>query len=789
MTQPAVVTAAAGMDILCHALESYTARRYTVVRQEAAGAAGALLRRQPDLRHVVGEGAVAAGRRLPARRCTTATTPRRATQMALAATFAGLGFGNAGVHIPHANAYPIAGRVRDFRPEGYPHDEPMVPHGMAVSLTAPEAFRFTFEASPERHLRAAPAARARPRVRRTRRACPTVLAALMRDIGIPNGLGRGRLRRGRRRRPGRGLAEAAAAAGHRPARGDRRGPGRHLPRLARALVTAGADLVEALRRAGVADVDASTLARAMYASDASLYRVRPAGRRPPPARRRGRRGARGRAARPASPLTMRGAGTSIAGNAVGPGIVVDTSGTSTGCSRSTRRRAPPRVQPGVVHAALQRAVAPHGLRFGPDPSTHTRCTDRRDDRQQRLRLAGARLRPHRRQRRRRCACCSATARRSRPGAGPARRRGRRLNALVDEHLGTVRTEFGRFGRQVSRLLAASTCCPSGADVRPLPGRHRGHPRPGPRRHRGAGRRTPGRARAGGARLPDDGRGRGRGARRCSPHGLTACEGLDSADRRRGRAAGRAVPALPRGRRLAVRRGRRRRPPARSPRRPRAWSPRRGALAHRVVTDPAEAAALWRIREDGAGLAARTPAHARRTPAGRTPPSRPRGSAPTCATSTALLREHGLDGVPYGHFGDGCVHVRIDFGFDDAGGRPLPGVPRPTPRSLVRTLRRLAVRRARRRPGPLRAAAADVLRRVARRCSPRSSAIFDPDNLLNPGVLVDPAPLDADLRLARAASPGPHRAAARPRRRLARRRRAPLHRRRQVPGRQHRHRAA
>ena len=76
-------------------------------------------------------------------------------QMALAATFAGLGFGNAGVHIPHANAYPIAGRVRDFHPDGYPDDEPMVPHGMSVSLTAPEAFRFTFDASPERHLRAA----------------------------------------------------------------------------------------------------------------------------------------------------------------------------------------------------------------------------------------------------------------------------------------------------------------------------------------------------------------------------------------------------------------------------------------------------------------------------------------------------------------------------------------------------------------------------------------------------------------------------------------------------------
>jgi hydroxyacid-oxoacid transhydrogenase len=107
-------------------------------------------------------------------------------QMALAATFAGLGFGNAGVHIPHANAYPVAGRVREFRPEGYPPDEPIVPHGMAVSLTAPEAFRFTYDAAPERHQRVAtlldPDAGTGPDV------LPGVLATLMRDVGLPSGL-------------------------------------------------------------------------------------------------------------------------------------------------------------------------------------------------------------------------------------------------------------------------------------------------------------------------------------------------------------------------------------------------------------------------------------------------------------------------------------------------------------------------------------------------------------------------------------------------------------------------
>src|SRR5674536_284316 len=66
------------------------------------------------------------------------------SHMMLAATFAGTGFGNAGVHIPHSNAYPVAGMVKDYRPAGYPKDAPMVPHGQSVSLTAPEAFRFSF---------------------------------------------------------------------------------------------------------------------------------------------------------------------------------------------------------------------------------------------------------------------------------------------------------------------------------------------------------------------------------------------------------------------------------------------------------------------------------------------------------------------------------------------------------------------------------------------------------------------------------------------------------------------
>lgn len=192
MSQPAGVTAAAGMDILCHALESYTARPFTSYAAKTPEQRVPYCGSNP-ISDVWSERAMAL----------LATSFRQAVrhgdaaqareQMALAATMAGLGFGNAGVHIPHANAYPIAGRVHDtcpdFRPAGYPAQEAMVPHGMAVSLTAPEAFRWTFDSSPERHLRAAGLLAPGHGHGADASTLPAVLADLMRDIGIPNGLG------------------------------------------------------------------------------------------------------------------------------------------------------------------------------------------------------------------------------------------------------------------------------------------------------------------------------------------------------------------------------------------------------------------------------------------------------------------------------------------------------------------------------------------------------------------------------------------------------------------------
>ncbi|HEX5560657.1 MAG TPA: hydroxyacid-oxoacid transhydrogenase [Nocardioidaceae bacterium] len=191
LSQPAGVTAACGMDILCHALESWTARPFDSYD-----------RKRPEQRvpycgaNPVGDMWSEKAMSLLAGSFRTAVhhgdDEAAREQMALAATFAGMGFGNAGVHIPHANAYPIAGRVQGFRPPDYPQDEPMVPHGMAVSLTAPEAFRFTFDASPQRHLRAARLLDPRAEQRGGadgRDLLPGVLTALMADIGIPNGIG------------------------------------------------------------------------------------------------------------------------------------------------------------------------------------------------------------------------------------------------------------------------------------------------------------------------------------------------------------------------------------------------------------------------------------------------------------------------------------------------------------------------------------------------------------------------------------------------------------------------
>ena len=189
LSMPPEVTAASGMDVLCHALESYTAKPYHSFPRHSPETRVAYCGANP-----ISDAWAEHAMRLLARSFRKAVLNggdlEARTDMMLAATFAGMGFGNAGVHIPHACAYPIAGQVREYRPDNYPPDEALVPHGESVSLTAPAAFRHTFPADPQRHLHAAEvlAPAGVPDVA-PRDRLPAVLSELMRDIGTPNGIG------------------------------------------------------------------------------------------------------------------------------------------------------------------------------------------------------------------------------------------------------------------------------------------------------------------------------------------------------------------------------------------------------------------------------------------------------------------------------------------------------------------------------------------------------------------------------------------------------------------------
>ncbi|HKZ05437.1 MAG TPA: hydroxyacid-oxoacid transhydrogenase [Methylomirabilota bacterium] len=190
ITAPPEVTAAAGADILTHAIESYTTRPYNARAKHHPPDRPAYIGANPAS-DVWCEKAIEYVARYLRRAVLNGLDLEARVSLALAANYAGIGFGNAGVHIPHALAYPIAGLVRDYVPQGYRTRHAMVPHGMAVILTAPSAFRFVYTTAPERHLRAAelmgvPVAGLSEADRRE--ALPRALIALMRDTGIPNGL-------------------------------------------------------------------------------------------------------------------------------------------------------------------------------------------------------------------------------------------------------------------------------------------------------------------------------------------------------------------------------------------------------------------------------------------------------------------------------------------------------------------------------------------------------------------------------------------------------------------------
>jgi hydroxyacid-oxoacid transhydrogenase len=190
VTLPPMATAYPGFDVLTHALESYTSRPYDARPRHKPEERPVYIGSNP-ISDIWCEKALEYTGRYLRRAVLNGMDVEARTYMALAATYAGIGFGNAGVHVPHAIAYPIAGLVKNFSPPDYPKEEPIIPHGLSVVITAPSTFRWTYPTNPERHLQAAELLGGDVSgltEAEMREVLPRTLMSLMRDTGIVNGL-------------------------------------------------------------------------------------------------------------------------------------------------------------------------------------------------------------------------------------------------------------------------------------------------------------------------------------------------------------------------------------------------------------------------------------------------------------------------------------------------------------------------------------------------------------------------------------------------------------------------
>ncbi|MBH0115939.1 FAD-binding oxidoreductase [Salinibacterium sp. NG253] len=497
------------------------------------------------------------------------------------------------------------------------------------------------------------------------------------------------------------------------------------------------EVVHALRSAVGGEVDDSTRRRAEYSSDASNYRVVPHVVVFPRdtddvlaalsiSRDSG------------TPLTSRGGGTSVAGNAIGTGIVLDFSRHLNHVLEIDADARTARVQPGTVLAALQSAAQPHGLRFGPDPSTWSRCTvggmignnacgahslqfGKTADNVKNLDVVDG------------------LGRRFTAANNPSIVDG--LPALVSGNLATIRTELGRFGRQVSGYslehllpehgnnLARSLVGTEGSLVTVLEATVDLVAQPQHPLLVALG--YPDMATAADA-VPA-----------LLAHHPTAIEGLDArivdaVSRTRG---ARAVAALPAGAGwlLVEVTGD---DPAETLQRANRLAADSAAIESRVITDAVAAKQLWRIREDGAGLAGRTASGTQAWPGFEDAAVPPERLGAYLRDFDALLADYNIEGMPYGHFGDGCVHVRLD-------------IPLATDGAVLRAFVDDAATLVASHGGSLSGEHGDGRARselLPRMYSPAAielfgqfKRLFDPNNLMNPGIVVDPAPVDAALR--------------------------------------------
>ena len=493
------------------------------------------------------------------------------------------------------------------------------------------------------------------------------------------------------------------------------------------------------------DVDASSGTRARYSSDAGLTRIPPLAvafpRTPEQAI-----AAFDLARAHGVPLTARGGGTSCASNAIGPGLVLDFSRHMNRVISIDPEARTATVEPGCVGSTLQAAAAKHGLRFGPDPSSQNRATiagmvannacgphatawGRTSDNIVSLDCVNG-------QGRRFTATTSHDAALSDvPGLAP----------LIDSNLAPIRTELGRFKRQVSgyslehltpeggRNLAAMLTGTEGTLVLILSITVRLVPLPDAPVLAALGYRSM-------IEAADD-------VPALLAHSPLAVEGMDRrlVDVVRAHKGPGAVPALPEGEGwLLVEVGAPGEDVTASLERARTLCADSAAIDTVVYPPGAQASALWRIRADGAGLGGRTPPDGagggdqQAWPGFEDAAVPPENLGAYLRDFTALMKEFDIDGLLYGHFGDGCVHVRL-------------AMPLETPEGVAhsRAFLQSAARICAAHGGSVSGehgdgrARGELLRFMY---SPemldlfaRVKHVFDPDNLLNPGVLA--APMD------------------------------------------------
>ena len=187
---PPEVTSSTGLDVVCHAAESFLSRPFDTRDRPGAPGDRPPYQGSNPIADVWSAKALEFGGRYLRRAVADADDVEARGFMMLAATMAGVGFGSAGVHIPHACAYPIASVKHSYQPPGYPEDHPFVPHGHSVIVTAPAAFRFTYDAMPDRHHQVAELLTGKPTGASPQGpdALPDVLRTLMRDVGAPRGV-------------------------------------------------------------------------------------------------------------------------------------------------------------------------------------------------------------------------------------------------------------------------------------------------------------------------------------------------------------------------------------------------------------------------------------------------------------------------------------------------------------------------------------------------------------------------------------------------------------------------